>query len=130
MSLAINRKDTPWKQNQTESRNAKKSWQYHRVHWFSLVYMCTITIREKQYPRVMIRKIFLKKEFSLNIFISLGSLVTKLKLPLHWLKHLVNRIGALEYLSLARVIFSVIIHISPTYQCLPSLPLKHFLRWL
>ena len=63
--------------------------------------------REKQYPRAMVRKIFLIEEFNLNIFISIGSQSTQLILPHHWPERLVNWRGALEHLPLSRVTSSI-----------------------
>ena len=47
----------------------------NNVHFFDVLPHCGVctTCREKQYPRVTVRKIFLIEEFKLNIFISGGS---------------------------------------------------------
>ena len=78
----------------------------------------TDTGTEKQYPRIIIRKIFLIEEFNLITFILVGSLGRNLKIPLQSPEHLVNRRG--DHLVLALVIFSVLIHLSPMCQYPPS----------
>ena len=62
----------------------------HSIQWWLKVYSGSGLFREKQYHRVTIRKIFLIVEFNFNIFISVGLLDTKLKLPLHWPERLVG----------------------------------------